>query len=129
MKDFFKHICTAVLIALVTLPAMAQLYDVGTNNGDGYYRFRNAKHTNHSIILANDKFTYQSVVGVAGGASNARDEAYWPYMLNCACAFLKNDIHLIESDTDNDVISPAAVIYGYKRNTNTSNVDYDLIAH
>ena len=128
MKDFFKHICTAVLIALVTLPAMAQLYDVRTNNGDGYYRFRNAKHTNHSIILANDKFTYQSVVGVAGGASNARNEAYWPYMLNCACAFLKNDIHLIESDTDNDIISPAAVIYGDKRNTNTSNVDYDLIA-
>ena len=128
MKDFFKHICTAVLIALVTLPATAQLYDVGTNNGDGYYRFRNAKHTNHSIILANDKFTYQSVVGVAGGASNARNEAYWPYMLNCACAFLQNDIHLIESDTDNDVISPAAVIYGDKRNTNTSNIDYDLIA-
>ena len=128
MKDFLRHICAAVLIALVAMPATAQLYDTNTNSGDGYYRFRNAKNTNHSITLANDQFTYQSIVGVAGGASNARNEEYWPYMLNCACAFLKNDIHLIVNNTDNDIISPAEVIYGNKKNTNTSNYDYDLIA-
>ena len=119
MKINLNKMCVMVLLALCSLPAMAQL------NGDGYYRVRNAQNTNHIISLANDRFTYQSVVGVAGGASNAIKEEYWPYMLNCACAFLKNDIHLIN---ETDIISPAAVIYADKKNTNSNNYDYNLIA-
>ena len=111
--------CVALLLTLCSLPALAQI------GGDGYYRVRNAQNTNHTISLANDRFTYQSVVGVAGGASNAIKEEYWPYMLNCACAFLKNDIHLIN---ETDIISPAAVIYADKKNANASNYDYNLIA-
>ena len=128
MKKLTQQFCLLALISLCALPAMAQLYDLNTNAGDGYYRIRNAKHTNHSITLANDKFTYQSIVGVAGGASNAAKEEYWPYMLNCACAFLKNDIHLQTTDVDNDIISSAAVIYGDRKNTSTNNYDYNLIA-
>lgn len=114
-----QNTCVLMLIALCALPAMAQL------NGDGYYRVRNAQNTNHIISLANDRFTYQSIIGVAGGASNATNNSYWPYMLNCACAFLKNDIHLI---SETDIISPAAVIYADKKNTSTNNYDYNLIA-
>ncbi len=119
MKINLNKMCAIAMLALCSLPAMAQL------NGDGYYRVRNAQNTNHIISLANDSFTYQSIVGVAGGASNAIKEEYWPYMLNCACAFLKNDIHLI---SETDIISPAAVIYADKKNTNSSNYDYNLIA-
>ncbi len=119
MKKYILNTCALLLMALCALPAMAQL------NGDGYYRVRNAQNTNHIISLANDRFTYQSIIGVAGGASNAINSSYWPYMLNCACAFLKNDIHLI---SETNIISPAAVIYADKKNTSSGNYDYNLIA-
>lgn len=111
-----------LLLALVltgALNCMAQL------NGTGFYRFRNAAQTTDYISIANDKFNYTTAISTAcGGLSQASSSAGQARALECAGKFLETDIHLVN---DADCINPGSVIYAQKKNTNTSNHDYNLI--
>ena len=44
--------------------------------------------------------------------------------MKCATAYLQNDIHMVN---DPDIVDLSTVIYAKKRNTNTSNYEYNLI--
>ena len=118
-KTTIHHLCALALLALSSLPAMAQM------NGTGYYRFRNSARTSDYITIANDKFNYTTVIGTAGGGltsiafGNGKT-----YAMECATKILQNDIHLV---ADPDVIDLSSVIYAKKRNTNPSNYEYNLI--
>ena len=121
MKKLIQNTCALMLIALCALPAMAQM------NGDGYYRARNAQYTNEYIYIANDLLNYHTVVNAAGGATaivldfggtGARVKA-----LEYARLYLKTDIKMMTSD----YIDPTSIIYAKKKNTNSSNYDYNLI--
>ena len=121
MKKLIQNTCDLMLIALCALPAMAQM------NGDGYYRARNAQYTNEYIYIANDLLNYHTVVNAAGGATaivldfggtGARVKA-----LEYARLYLKTDIKMMTSD----YIDPTSIIYAKKKNTNSSNYDYNLI--
>lgn len=119
MKKNLNKMCAIALLALSSLPAMAQM------NGTGYYRFRNSARTSDYISIANDKFNYTTVISTAGGgltgvASSAGQER----AMTCATRYLQNDIHMIE---DADIIFPSSIIYAKKRNTNSSNYEYNLI--
>lgn len=113
---------TFLLLALAftgALNCMAQL------NGTGFYRFRNAAQTTDYISIANDKFNYTTAIGTAcGGLSKAITSAGQARALECAGKYLETDIHLVN---DADCIDPGSVIYAKKKNTNTSNYDYNLI--
>lgn len=119
MKKNLNKMCAIALLALSSLPAMAQM------NGTGYYRFRNSARTSDYITIANDKFNYTTVIYTAGGGltsiafGNGKT-----YAMECATKILQNDIHLV---TDPDVIDLSSVIYAKKRNTNPSNYEYNLI--
>lgn len=119
MKKLIQNTCVLVLIALCALPALAQL------NGTGYYRIRNAQNTNEYIKIANDLLNYHTIVNAAGGGfalafntNNARTKA-----LEFARLYLKTDIKMLPAD----YIDPTSIIYAEKKNTNSSNHDYNLI--
>ncbi len=105
-------------MALCALPAMAQL------NGSGYYRFRNAQNTSDYISIANDKFNFTTVISTAGGGLGTVTGNGLPCAMDCTGKYLQNDIHLVN---DPDIINPGSVIFAKKRNTNTSNYEYNLI--
>ena len=113
---------TFLLLALAltaALNCMAQL------NGTGFYRFRNAAQTTDYISIANDKFNYLTVISTAcGGLSQAYSSAGQARALACAGKYLETDIHLVN---DAECIEPGSVIYAQKKNTNSSNYDYNLI--
>ncbi len=113
---------TFLLLALAltgALNCMAQL------NGTGFYRFSNADRTADYISIANDKFNFTTAIGTAcGGLSQALSSAGQARALECAGKYLETDIHLVD---DADCINPGSVIYAQKKNTNTSNYDYNLI--
>ncbi len=115
MKKTIQKTFAVVLMALSTMPAMAQL------NGTGYYRVRNAQYTDNYISIANDKLVYSTIVSSGGGAKNLAlsTSQYAPYAFNCVAAYLKNDIHLNATD----FIDPSTIIYAKKILTN----DYNLI--
>ena len=119
MKNNIKKICAIALLALCSLPAMAQL------NGTGYYRFRNAQNTSDYISIANDKFNYTTVISTAGGGlTGVAGSAGQARAMECATKYLQNDIHLIN---DSEVINASSIIYAAKRSTNPSNYEYNLI--
>ena len=119
MKKSILKIGVLVMMALCALPALAQL------NGTGYYRVRNAQSTSDYISMANDKFHFTTVISSAGGGLGSVTGAGLPSALDCTDKYLRNDIHMVD---DPDIINPATVIYAKKKNTNTSNHDYNLIA-
>lgn len=108
-----------MLLQLCCLPMAAQL------NGTGYYRIRNAQNTNDYISMANDKFNYLTAISTAcGGLGQASSSAGQARAFECVGRFLQTDIHMVG---DAECINPGAVVYAQKRNTNTSNYDYNLI--
>ena len=118
MKKIFHNTCAIFLMALCALPAFGQL---GANK-DGYYRVRNSKYPTHYIGLANDRFSYQTLVGSASTAA-ANPDARISY----AAAYLRNDVHVLEGNED--IISPANVIYIMAHDNNANNnTEYNLIS-
>ena len=119
MKKLILNTCTLVLIALCALPAIAQL------NGTGFYRFRNAQYSTEYISMTNDLFNYHTCISLAcGGLGNALSDAGKARALACAGLYLSTDIHMVN---DADIIIPGSVVYAKKKNTNSSNYDYNLI--
>ncbi len=118
MKLFIKNLISAALLALCTMPVMAQI------NGTGYYRFRNAQNTSDYMSLANDRFNFSIVITAGGGAGQVTGNGL-PSALDCAGKYLQNDIHLVD---DADCITPAAIVYAQKRYpSNDQDYDYNLI--
>ncbi len=114
-----RTIIISVLLTLCCLPMAAQL------NGTGYYRFRNAQHTSDYISMANDKFNYLTAISTAcGGLGKAASSDGQARALACVGKYLQTDIHMVE---DADIVDPASVIYAAKKNTSTSDYDYNLI--
>jgi len=108
-----------IMLMLCCLPMAAQL------NGTGFYRFRNAQNTSDYISLANDKFNYTTCIGSAcGGLRQALSSAGQARALACAGKYLQTDIHLVD---DPNCVNPGSVVYAHKKNTNSSNYDYNLI--
>jgi hypothetical protein len=98
---------------------MAQL------NGTGFYRFSNADRTADYISIANDKFNFTTAIGTAcGGLSQALSSAGQARALECAGKYLETDIHLVD---DAECIDPGSIIYAKKKNTSSTNYDYNLI--
>ena len=60
MKHTLQNLCAVAAALLFALPAASQL------SGTGYYRFRNAAHSDY-ISIANDKFNYHTCISTAGG--------------------------------------------------------------
>ena len=101
MKINLNKMCAIAMMALCSLPAMAQL------NGTGYYRFRNSARTSDYITIANDKFNYTTVISTAGGGLwNVAFGDGRTYAMQCATKILQNDIHLV---SDPDVIDLSSV--------------------
>ena len=115
-----RRIFLLLALALTgALNCMAQL------NGTGFYRFRNAQQKNDYISLSNDLLNFQVVIDqAAGGFKNLSGDEGKQRALACASLYMQTDIHLVE---DADCIDPSTIIYAKKRNTNTSNYDYNLI--
>ena len=113
---------TFLLLALAltgALNCMAQL------NGTGFYRFSNADRTADYISIANDKFNFTTAIGTAcGGLSQALSSAGQARALECAGKYLETDIHLVD---DAECIDPGSIIYAKKKNTSSTNYDYNLI--
>jgi len=121
MKSIFKCTIAVALVVLCSLPALA----AGGLTGSGFYRIHNAANTNDYISLSNDMFNYSTAISTAcGGLSNASSAAGQQRALDCVARFLQTDIHMVD---DSDLIFPGAVIYAKKRNTDSSNHDYNLI--
>ncbi len=94
-------------------------------NGSGFYRFRNADKTTQYISMTNDKMNYTTAIGTAcGGLWKAMSSDGQARAFACVGKYLETDIHLIE---DAGCVNPASVIYAAKKNTNSSNYDYNLI--
>ena len=117
MKKQLLHMCAVFLMALCVLPAFGQI----GQNKDGYYRVRNSQHPTHYIGLANDRFSYQTLVGSASAAWSNKEAR-----ISYAAAFLRNDVHVLEENEE--IISPASVIYIMGHVNSTSNTEYNLIA-
>lgn len=98
---------------------MAQL------NGNGYYRIRNADRSNEFISIANDFFNISTCISNGGGLDGLNSHGGTPYALNGAKMFLRNDIHLVNNQTD--IIRPSEVIYAKRRGSNYPN-QFNLIA-
>ena len=114
-----QNTCALMLIALCALPAMAQL------NGTGYYRFRNAQYSTEYISMSNDLFNYTTCISTAcGGLSQATSSEGQARAMACVGKYLETDIHMIN---DADIIVPGSVVYAKKKNTNSSNYEYNLI--
>ena len=119
MKKTIRLLFVTALVALSGMPALAQQLTTG------YYRFRNYASSNDYISMTNDMFNYTTCIGTAcGGLKQALTDAGKARALACAGKFLQTDIHLVN---DADFIDPATVIYVKKRNTNSSNYEYNLI--
>lgn len=119
MKINLNKMCAIALLALCSLPAMAQL------NGTGYYRFRNSARTSDYITIANDKFNYTTVISTAGGGLwNVALGDGRTYAMQCATKILQNDIHLV---SDPDVIDLSSVIYAKKHTIYEDDYEYNLI--
>ena len=116
MKKSILHIGTVFLMALCCLPALAQI----EGNASGYYRVRNAQYPTDYIGVANDKFSYQTLVGSATTASQHIDSK-----ISQATAYLKNDAHIYQ---DAGFISPSTLVYIMPKSTASSNKDYNMIA-
>lgn len=104
-------------MALCILPVFGQM----GKDKDGYYRVRNSQNPTHYIGLANDKFSYQTLIGSASGAlanPNAR--------ISYAAAYLRNDVHVFEENEE--IISPGTVIYIMGQANTDDNTNYNLIA-
>ena len=113
------HYTLFALLWLCCLPTMAQL------NGTGYYRMRNSVNTSDYISISDSLFNFTTVISSAcGGLSQAFSDAGIARAMACAGAFLKTDIHMVE---DGDCVDPSTIVYLKKRNTNTSNLEYNLI--
>ena len=117
MKKQLLHMCAVFLIALCVLPAFGQI----GQDKDGYYRVRNSQNPTHYIGLANDKFSYQTLVGSASTAWSNKEAR-----ITYAAAFLRNDVHVLEENEE--IISPASVIYIMGQVNSNSNQNYNLIA-
>lgn len=114
-----KKLFTVFYLSMLALSAKAQL------SGTGFYRFRNAERTTEYISLANDKFNYTTAIGTAcGGLRQALSSAGQARALECAGKYLETDIHMVN---DANCIDPGSIVYAKKKNTNTSNYDYNLI--
>ena len=119
MKINLNKMCAIAMLALCSLPAMAQL------NGTGYYRFRNSARTSDYITIANDKFNYTTVISTAGGGLwNVALGDGKTYAMQCATKILQNDIHLV---SDPDVIDLSSVIYAKKHTIYDDDYEYNLI--
>lgn len=122
MKKYLLHIGAVFLMALLSLPTLAQL------NGTGYYRVRNAAEgqTNQYMSFANDIINFNNIIAAPGGATNLTNEEnrpiYVPYAMSCVDAYLKNDIHLTEAN----FIDPSSVIYIKLKNNSAKT--YNLIS-
>lgn len=122
MKNVIRNTCAVALMVLCALPTVAQLSN--TYPG-GYYRFRNAARTSDYISIANDKFNFTTVISTAGGnLSGIMTTAGQTRAMECATKYLQNDIHLV---SDPDIIDVSTVIYAAKKNTTSTNYDYNLI--
>ena len=117
MKKKLRNTCVVLLMTLCVLPAFGQM----GKDKDGYYRVRNSQNPTHYIGLANDKFSYQTLVGSASAAWNNKEAR-----ITYAAAFLRNDVHVLEENEE--VISPATLIYVMGRANSDSNTEYNLIA-
>ena len=119
MKKTFRQLCIVALLAICTLPALAQL------NGTGFYRFRNVARPTEYISITNDRFNYYTIIDDAGGGTDIiSNNAAQQRAVTCSIRFLQNDIHMVE---DPDIIDLASVIYAKKKNTNDNNYEYNLI--
>ena len=113
------RMAAAALLALCSLPAMAQL------NGTGFYRFRNAERKGEYISLTNDKFNFTTAIYTAcGGLSKASSSDGQARALECVGRYLQTDIHMVE---DADCIDPGSVIYAKKETTDPTEYNYNLI--
>ncbi len=121
MKKYLLHIGAVFLMALLSLPALAQL-------NSGYYRVRNAAEgqTNQYMSFANDIINFNNIIAAPGGATNLTNEEnrpiYVPYAMSCVDTYLKNDIHLTEAN----FIDPSSVIYIKLKNNSAQT--YNLIS-
>lgn len=114
-----KRLYSIVVLLLLVLSAQAQL------NGTGYYRFRNAQNTGDYISMANDKFNFHTAIATAcGGLGQASSSAGQARAFECIGKYLGTDIHMVQ---DTECIDPGSVVYAKKKNTNSSNYDYNLI--
>ena len=116
MKRNILHVGAVFLMALSVLPVFAQ---IGSGK-DGFYRVRNAQYPTDYIGVANDKFSYHTLIGSASTAAQHLDSK-----LSQATAYLKNDAHIYQ---DTEFISPATLIYILSKSNTSSNKDYNLIA-
>ena len=116
MKRNILHVGAVFLMALSVLPVFAQ---IGSGK-DGFYRVRNSQYPSDYIGVANDKFSYHSLIGSASTAAQHLDSK-----LSQATAYLKNDAHIYQ---DTEFISPATLIYILSKSNTSSNKDYNLIA-
>jgi hypothetical protein len=116
MKRNILHVSAVFLMALSVLPVFAQ---IGSGK-DGFYRVRNSQYPSDYIGVANDKFSYHSLIGSASTAAQHLDSK-----LSQATAYLKNDAHIYQ---DTEFISPATLIYILSKSNTSSNKDYNLIA-
>ena len=80
MKIKLNQICVAALIMLCVQSAFGQI----GQDKDGYYRVRNSQNPTHYIGLANDKFSYQTLVGSASTAWSNKEAR-----ITYAAAFLR----------------------------------------
>ncbi|MCR5131837.1 MAG: dockerin type I repeat-containing protein [Prevotella sp.] len=118
-NSYTTKIALLAVFALSSLSSMAQL------NGTGFYRFRNAANTSNYISITNDKFNYQTIIYRAcGGLGAMQSSEGKARALECLGKYLSTDIHLV---TDANCINPASLIYAQKRNTSSSNYEYNLI--
>jgi len=116
MKKFIQKSLTMLLLALCSMPAIAQL------SGTGFYRFRNAQYASDYISMANDKFNFHTCISKAcGGLRQALTDAGKARALDCAGKYLQTDIHMVD---DANIIIPGSVIYAKKI---TSDGEYNLI--
>ena len=120
MKRNILHVGAVFLMALFNFSSMAQI------GSDGFYRACNADNNGTEYIsIANDFFNFSTVISNGAGATAVTGIGL-PYAINSTKMFLRNDIHLINNQSQ--IISPAEVIYFDKKNSNASNHDYNLIA-
>jgi len=118
-QNYMTRMAAAALLALCSLPAMAQL------NGTGFYRFRNAERKGEYISLTNDKFNFTTAIYTAcGGLSKASSSDGQARALECVGRYLQTDIHMVE---DADCIDPGSVIYAKKETTDPTEYNYNLI--
>ena len=110
---------------LLVIALTAALNCTAQLNGTGFYRFRNAAQTTDYISIANDKFNYTTAIYTAcGGLKKAITPEGQARALECAGKYLETDIHLVDGA---ECIDPGSVVYAKKKNTDTSNYDYNLI--